>query len=155
MSRFRDDRKQPGPSEAPVKTQAEIDAKKAELKKTTVEKEAEAVSKDGDVIKRTHAKNGTAKVWVKDNIDPTQEKRKRNKHGTAINFPLFVEEYLTIETAYEIALKAGETESFADYIREVLKEHAKEKLGAKAYKEILDKKYNQEIVKKDKTVISE
>ena len=100
-------------------------------------------------------KNGAKKVWIEDDVDPTKEKRKRNKHGTAINFPLFVEEFLTIEAVFDNALEAGQTESFADYIREVLKAHAKKELGAKKYEEILSKKYNQKILKKDDKIVSE
>ena len=107
------------------------------------------------VIERSHAKNGANKIWVEDDIDPTVEKRKRNKHGTAINFPLFVEEFLAIEAVYENALKAGETDSFADYLREVLKQHAKNKLGKEAYDAILSKKYNQQVIKKQDKIVSE
>lgn len=124
---------------------------RADLLKTEAEKHAEEQAESetqGKVIERSHAKNGANKIWVEDDIDPTVEKRKRNKHGTAINFPLFVEEFLAIEAVYENALKAGETESFADYLREVLKQHAKSKLGKEAYEEILSKKYNQQVIKK-------
>lgn len=108
---------------------------------------SEVVAEGPKVIERHHAKNGAKKVWVENNIDPTQEKRKRNKHGTAINFPLFVEEYLAIEAVFEQALKDGQTESFADYVREVLKAHAKSKLGKDEYEKILSQKYNQQIIK--------
>lgn len=131
---------------------------RADLLKTEAEKHAEEQAESetqGKVIERSHAKNGANKIWVEDDIDPTVEKRKRNKHGTAINFPLFVEEFLAIEAVYENALKAGETESFADYLREVLKQHAKSKLGKEAYDAILSKKYNQQVIRKNKTVISE
>lgn len=131
---------------------------RAELLKTEAEKHAEEQEKSkiqSKVIERSHAKNGANKIWVEDNIDPTVEKRKRNKHGTAINFPLFVEEFLAIEAVYENALKAGETDSFADYLREVLKQHAKNKLGKEAYDAILSKKYNQQVIKKHDKIVSE
>ena len=122
--------------------------KRAEWLKTQAEKEAE-IKSESKVIERHSTKNGTKKVWVEDNVDPTVEKRKRNKHGTAINIPVFVEEFLALEAVYEDALKSGQTDSFADYIREALKAHAKSKLGSKRYEEILSKKMNQIIVKKN------
>lgn len=129
---------------------------RAELLKTQAEKEAEAKKKaEPKVIERHHAKNGAKKVWVEDDVDPTKEKRKRNKHGTAINIPVFVEEFLAIEQVFEEALKSGQTDSFADYVREVLKAHTKNKLGKEKYEEILSKKYNQVILKKDDKIISE
>lgn len=137
------------PTEVAETKDALTPEQRADLLKTQAEKEAESKS-DSKVIERHHAKNGAKKVWVEDDVDPTVEKRKRNKHGTAINFPLFVEEFLAIEAVYEDALKAGQTDSFADYIREALKSHAKSKLGSKRYEEILSKKMNQVIVKKEK-----
>lgn len=137
------------PTEVAETKDALTPEQRADLLKTQAEKEAESKS-DSKVIERHHAKNGAKKVWVEDDVDPTVEKRKRNKHGTAINFPLFVEEFLAIEAVYEDALKAGQTDSFADYIREALKAHAKSKLGSKRYEEILSKKMNQVIVKKEK-----
>lgn len=129
---------------------------RAELLKTQSEKEAETKKQDQPkVIERHHAKNGAKKVWVEDDVDPTKEKRKRNKHGTAINIPVFVEEFLAIEQVFEEALKSGQTDSFADYVREALKAHAKNKLGKEKYEEILSKKYNQVILKKDDKIISE
>lgn len=142
------------PTEAAEKNDTLTPEQRAELLKTQAEKEAEGKA-EPKVIERHHAKNGAKKVWIEDDVDPTKEKRKRNKHGTAINFPLFVEEFLTIEAVFENALKAGQTESFADYIREVLKAHAKKELGAKKYEEILSKKYNQKILKKDDKIVSE
>lgn len=141
------------PTKAAETTDTLTPEQRAELLKTQAEKEAE--SKNSKVIERHHAKNGAKKVWIEDDIDPTVEKRKRNKHGTAINFPLFVEEYLAIEAVFENALKAGQTESFADYVREILKAHAKKELGKEKYDEILSKKYNQVILKKDDKIISE
>lgn len=116
---------------------------------------SEVVAEVPKVIERHHAKNGAKKVWIEDDVDPTKEKRKRNKHGTAINIPVFVEEFLAIEQVFEDALKAGQTDSFADYIREILKAHAKNKLGTKKYEDILSKKYNQVILKKDDKIVSE
>ena len=144
------------PTEAAEKIDTLTPEQRAELLKTQAEKEAEANKQDQPkVIERHHAKNGAKKVWVEDDVDPTKEKRKRNKHGTAINIPVFVEEFLAIEQVFEEALKSGQTDSFADYVREVLKAHAKNKLGAKKYEEILSKKYNQVILKKEDKVISE
>jgi|GEM_PF-1314974 len=144
------------PTEAAETKDTLTPEQRAELLKTQAEKEDEAKKQDQPkVIERHHAKNGAKKVWVEDDVDPTVEKRKRNKHGTAINFPLFVEEFLAIEAVYEDALKSGQTDSFADYIREALKAHAKSKLGSKRYEEILSKKMNQVIVKKADKVISE
>lgn len=137
------------PTEVAETKDALTPEQRKDLLKTQAEKEAESKS-DSKVIERHHAKNGAKKVWVEDDVDPTVEKRKRNKHGTAINFPLFVEEFLAIEAVYEDALKSGQTDSFADYIREALKAHAKSKLGSKRYEEILSKKMNQVIVKKEK-----
>lgn len=144
------------PTEATEKNDTLTPEQRVELLKTQAEKEAEAKKQEKPkVIERHHAKNGAKKVWVEDDVDPTKEKRKRNKHGTAINIPVFVEEYLAIEQVFEKALKASQTDSFADYVREVLKAHAKNKLGAKKYEEILSKKYNQVILKKDDKIISE
>lgn len=142
------------PTGAPETKDALTPEQRANLLKTQAEKEAEEKS-ESKVIERHHAKNGAKKVWVEDDVDPTVEKRKRNKHGTAINIPVFVEEFLAIEAVYEDALKSGQTDSFADYIREALKAHAKGKLGSKRYEEILSKKMNQVIVKKSDKVISE
>lgn len=101
------------------------------------------------VIQRPHAKNGANKVWILNDIDPKVEKRKRNKHGTAINIPVFVEEFIAIEKIFEAALDAGQTESFADYIRTVLVDHAKNKLGKVEFEKIEKLKYNQVILKKE------
>jgi len=136
------------PTEVSEKKDILTPEKRAELLKTQAEKEAE-IKSESKVIERHSTKNGTKKVWVEDNVDPTVEKRKRNKHGTAINIPIFVEEFLALEAVYEDALKSGQTDSFADYIREALKAHAKSKLGSKRYEEILSKKMNQVIVKKN------
>lgn len=142
------------PTEAAEKNDTLTPEQRAELLKTQAEKEAEGKA-EPKVIERHHAKNGAKKVWVKDDVDPTKEKRKRNKHGTAINIPVFVEEYLAIEAVFEEALRAGQTDSFADYVREVLKIHAKNKLGKDEYEKIVSQKYNQRIIKKDDKIVSE
>ena len=132
---------------------------RAELLKTESEKEAEHTSSSIEEITingqtyqlaskqpeqpRSKRLDGSKKIWVADDVDPTKEKRKRNKHGTAINFPLYVEEFIAIEAVYEDALKSGDTDSFADYVREVLKTHAKSKLGKERYDAILAEKINQ------------
>lgn len=71
--------------------------------------------------------------------------RKRDDVGAAINFPFFVEEFRAIQEAYNKVKNEVEAKSFSDYLRQVLKDHAKKTLGADEYKKIIDERLNQRV----------
>lgn len=80
-------------------------------------------------------------TYYVNNLD--RDERKRDDVGTAINLPFFVEEFRAIQAAYDKNKNSAQASSFTDYIRQVLKDHAKKALGASEYQDFEDEKLNQ------------
>lgn len=81
-------------------------------------------------------------VYYINNLDEHRE-RKRDAHGTAINVPLYVEEFRVLEALYEQEYKKLDATSFVDFIRKYLNNKIQQDLGSKKYKEIMNEKLNQ------------
>lgn len=81
-------------------------------------------------------------VYYINNLDEDLE-RKRDAHGTAINVPVFVEEFRVLEALYEKERKKYGATSFVDFIRKYLDVKAQKDLGQAEYKKVMDEKLNQ------------
>lgn len=142
-------------SEAPVsqeefinavgQTTAEVVAEKNKDQTEIVKhkgKEYTLASVQPEQPKRYRATAGAKKHWVK-HVD-TGELRKENVNGTAINVPFFVEDYRALEAAFE--LDKQNYRSFANFVRQALLQHAKDKLGDVKFDEITSEKIDQIMV---------
>lgn len=90
----------------------------------------------------------TKKYWVHDDVDPLKEKRKRNVHGTAVNIPLYVEEFRIMDEAYQKYAKAEagkgkDFDSFSEYTRKLLLKAFESKLTKDEVTAIESVKMNQ------------
>ncbi|WP_368678886.1 hypothetical protein [Acinetobacter lactucae] len=83
-------------------------------------------------------RNGTV-IKLEKNDLPTR-KRQRKAHGTNLTIPLYFEELIAIEEAFE---KENLAESLNDFIRVQLLAKAKSILGADEFKEILANELNK------------
>lgn len=136
------------------KTEEEVVAEKQQNRNNTVEhkgKVYELASVQPEQPRSAGKIPTSKKVWVKNNIDQTREKRKRNVHGTAINVPLHVEEFRILEAAHLVHMRSQiekgiEVESFSEFIREALVRACSKQIGAEA-RTISEEKINQIMVK--------
>ncbi|MFA2917578.1 hypothetical protein [Acinetobacter pittii] len=83
-------------------------------------------------------RNGTV-IKLEKNDLPTR-KRQRKAHGTNLTIPLYFEELIAIEEAFE---KENLAESLNDFIRVQLLAKAKSILGADEFKEVLANELNK------------
>lgn len=83
-------------------------------------------------------RNGTV-IKLEKNDLPTR-KRQRKAHGTNLTIPLYFEELIAIEEAFE---KENLAESLNDFIRVQLLAKAKNILGADEFKKVLDNELNK------------
>ncbi|MEN8339912.1 hypothetical protein ABTK95_18930 [Acinetobacter baumannii] len=83
-------------------------------------------------------RNGTV-IKLEKNDLPTR-KRQRKAHGTNLTIPLYFEELIAIEDAFE---KENLAESLNDFIRVQLLAKAKSILGADEFKEVLANELNK------------
>lgn len=81
-------------------------------------------------------------VYFENNLDIRRE-RKRDVHGTTLTIPMYVEEFRLLEALYELKGDAYDASSITDFLREVLKEKAKNVLLKKDFDEIYNEKLNQ------------
>lgn len=126
--------------------------KKASVSKQKLERQRiiDRILREGeisDIKPKNQPKNGRSEsVYYKNNLSTSE--RKPFYVGTAINVPLFVEEFLAIQKAFD-DFNDTEATTLTDYIREVLKAKAKAVLPSDVYDEIANEKLNMVSIKKD------
>ncbi|MFX9843552.1 hypothetical protein ABTP46_14935 [Acinetobacter baumannii] len=80
--------------------------------------------------------------------DLTARKRNRKKHGTNLTVPLYIEELLAIQDAFEIDQSV---DSVNDLIRKTILAKAEEILGERKYKKVIAEEWNKGRVYNPKT----
>lgn len=137
--------------------QAVIDgAGTGEVKTTQINEGSKQITLDGITYQLTDVQppqprskgKEVKKFWVHDNVNPLEEKRKRNVHGTALNVPMYVEEFRILEEAHKKYAKAeadkgNDFDSFSEYTRKVLLKAFESKLTKEEVAEISKVKTNQ------------
>lgn len=103
----------------------------------SVETKSEEPTVINDLLTRV-TRNGTV-IKLEKNDLPTR-KRQRKAHGTNLTIPLYFEELIAIEEAFE---KENLAESLNDFIRVQLLAKAKSILGADEFKEVLANELNK------------
>lgn len=103
----------------------------------SVETKSEEPTVINDPLTRV-TRNGTV-IKLEKNDLPTR-KRQRKAHGTNLTIPLYFEELIAIEEAFE---KENLAESLNDFIRVQLLAKAKSILGADEFKEVLANELNK------------
>lgn len=103
----------------------------------SVETQSEEPTVINDSLTRV-TRNGTV-IKLEKNDLPTR-KRQRKAHGTNLTIPLYFEELIAIEEAFE---KENLAESLNDFIRIQLLAKAKSILGADEFKEVLANELNK------------
>ncbi|ELW77052.1 MULTISPECIES: hypothetical protein [Acinetobacter] len=104
-------------------------------------------SSKSDIQPERQPKNGRSKsVYFENNLNSRD--RKPFYVGTAINVPLFVEEFRLIEEAFKGDDSTTAT-TLTDYIREVLRSKAEAVLSPEKYSEIANQKLNMVSVKEE------
>lgn len=103
----------------------------------SVETKSEEPTVINDPLTRV-TRNGTV-IKLEKNDLPTR-KRQRKAHGTNLTIPLYFEELIAIEEAFE---KENLAESLNDFIRVQLLAKAKSILGADDFKEVLANELNK------------
>lgn len=108
--------------------------------------QAKILESDESVYQPNQPKNGRSKsVCYKNNL--TSSERKEFYVGTAINVPMYIEDFRLIKEAFD-NYNDTEATTLTDYIREVLKSKAEAVLPNKIYTEISNEKLNMVSVKK-------
>ncbi|MCQ1096611.1 hypothetical protein NNO88_17490 [Acinetobacter baumannii] len=82
------------------------------------------------------------------NNDLTARKRNRKKHGTNLTVPLYFEELLAIQAAFDVDQSV---DSVNDLIRQTILAKAEKILGKSKYKEIIAEEWNKGRVYNPKT----
>lgn len=103
----------------------------------SVETKSEESTVINDPLTRV-TRNGTI-IKLEKNDLPTR-KRQRKAHGTNLTIPLYFEELIAIEEAFE---KENLAESLNDFIRVQLLAKAKSILGTDEFKEVLANELNK------------
>ncbi|QIT19965.1 hypothetical protein [Acinetobacter pittii] len=80
--------------------------------------------------------------------DLTARKRNRKKHGTNLTVPLYFEELLAIQAAFDVDQSV---DSVNDLIRQTILAKAEKILGKSKYKEIISEEWNKGRVYNPKT----
>lgn len=139
------------------KIEEEIVAKKQQTHSDTVEHKGKTytlASVQPEQPRSAGRESKSKKVWVKDDVDLTKEKRKRNVHGTAINVPMYVEEFRVLEAAHLAAMslqveKGLEVQSFSEFVRDTLVKACSKQIKAEDVKKITAEKINQIMAKSE------
>lgn len=80
--------------------------------------------------------------------DLTARKRNRKKHGTNLTVPLYIEELLVIQAAFDVDQSV---DSVNDLIRQTILAKAEEILGERKYKKVIAEEWNKGRVYNPKT----
>lgn len=134
--------------ELPVKKNVEpeselvADSNKRKSKKEVINEKLEKANKSLTRPTNPITRSNKRVVYLENNLDELSE-RKRDAHGTAINVPLYVEEFRVLEALYEKEREKYNATSFVDFLRKYLASKVQIDLGKKAYDEIMKEKLNQ------------
>ncbi|MDQ9034680.1 hypothetical protein RFK95_17800 [Acinetobacter pittii] len=80
--------------------------------------------------------------------DLTARKRNRKKHGTNLTVPLYIEELLVLQAAFDVDQSV---DSVNDLIRQTILAKAEEILGERKYKKVIAEEWNKGRVYNPKT----
>lgn len=123
-------------------TELVADSNKRKSKKEEINKKLADANKSLTQPTNPITRSNKRIVYFENNLDELSE-RKRDAHGTAINVPLYVEEFRVLEALYEKERGKYKATSFVDFIRKYLDEKALVDLGEEEHSTIMSEKLNQ------------
>ncbi|HAV4576036.1 hypothetical protein E5H25_18090 [Acinetobacter baumannii] len=109
--------------------------------------ETKADEKPYSPFKNHHTARNNIQIELLKN-DLTARKRNRKKHGTNLTVPLYIEELLVIQAAFDVDQSV---DSVNDLIRQTILAKAEEILGERKYKKVIAEEWNKGRVYNPKT----